>query len=117
MDMKEDYKNINPCCSDLKTHLFLIEDSKCLETGDKIDKVIHYSSKFNEYGIIMNDETSYIMINYCPWCGAKLPNSLRDQWFDELFKLGYKSPMTDLNYPEKFKSASWWRLIIDKQKE
>ena len=44
------------------------------------DRVIYYSSKFNEYGLIVHDgESSSIEISYCPWCGTKLPMSKRDE--------------------------------------
>ena len=29
-----------------------------------------------------------ITINFCPWCGTQLPESLRDRWFEELELLG-----------------------------
>ena len=69
--------------------------------------------KFNEYGIPIHDGengkiTSYIKIQYCPWCGKKLPDSLREKWFDELEKLGYDDPLND-DIPEKFKSDKWYR--------
>jgi hypothetical protein len=27
-------------------------------------------------------------IEYCPWCGARLPSSLRDEYFERLEQLG-----------------------------
>jgi len=44
------------------------------------DNLISYLPSFNEYGLIVHDGgTSSIVITYCPWCGAKLPESTRDQ--------------------------------------
>jgi hypothetical protein len=44
------------------------------------DCLIAYSRKYNEYGIIVhNGGTSYVLILYCPWCGAKLTESKRGQ--------------------------------------
>lgn len=75
--------------------------------------IVFYSSKFNEYGIPIHDGengriTSYIQIQYCPWCGKKLPDSLREKWFDEPEKLGYDDPLND-DIPEEFKSDKWYR--------
>ena len=33
------------------------------------NNIIFYSDKFDEYGIVMNDEVSFLLIGYCPWCG------------------------------------------------
>ena len=47
------------------------------------DNLITYSKKYNEYGIIVHDGgDSYIIIKYCPWCGAKLPKSNREDIID-----------------------------------
>ena len=40
------------------------------------DKIVHYWNKYGEYGIPVHDGgTSMIAIEYCPWCGEKLPQS------------------------------------------
>lgn len=50
---------------------------------------ILYDDKFEEYGIPVvdgptnTDHTSYITLNFCPWCGTKLPESKRDAYFNE----------------------------------
>ncbi len=42
------------------------------------DSLVYYSGRSDEYGLIVHDGgTSYIVIGYCPWCGAKLPESQR----------------------------------------
>ncbi len=44
------------------------------------DNLVTYSKKLDEYGIIIHDGgASYILINYCPWCGTKLPDSEREE--------------------------------------
>lgn len=87
-------------------------DLKCDLHADAFecpDHLIKYSVRFNEYGIIIHDGgTSSISINFCPWCGSKLPDSKRDQWFDELEKLGYENPF-EQEIPEKYKSDEWYR--------
>ena len=46
---------------------------------------ILYSAKFGEYGIpVLDGGSSYITLEFCPWCGTKLPPSKRDEYFDRL---------------------------------
>ena len=43
------------------------------------DALIYYSEGTGEYGLIIHDGvTAYQRIDYCPWCGIKLPPSKRD---------------------------------------
>jgi hypothetical protein len=36
------------------------------------DAIIYYSGQFGDYGIIVHDGgSSIIVIGYCPWCGKK----------------------------------------------
>lgn len=96
------------CCKDMENNTYCIDQSLSLDNS----KVIYYSSKFNEYGIPICDgkngiATSYILISNCPWCGKRLPESKRDEWFESLEKIGYDSPL-DQNIPLEFKTSEWW---------
>ena len=72
------------------------------------DDILCYIPEFDEYGIVIHDSgLSYIKIEYCPWCGQKLPDTKRNLWFEELEKLGIEDPSED-NIPEKFNSDEWW---------
>jgi hypothetical protein len=45
---------------------------------DCADKLIYYSKKLNEYGIIIHDGgSSYAVIQFCPWCGTELLEAKR----------------------------------------
>jgi len=72
------------------------------------DYVIIYSEKFDEYGLIIHDggPSSY-GIDFCPFCGTKLPESKRDLWYDELEALGFEDPNDDESIPTKYKSGAW----------
>ena len=73
------------------------------------EETIFYSPIFREYGIPVHDGgTSFILIEYCPWCGKELPSSCRDRWFDILEELGVDS-CDDENIPEAMKSDAWWK--------
>lgn len=39
------------------------------------DCLVHYFPEYREYGLIIHDGgSSVILIQYCPWCGSKLPD-------------------------------------------
>jgi len=66
-----------------------------------------FVSKFREYGLkIFDGGTSYLEIHFCPWCGSRLPDSLREEWFDRLDSLNI-DPAVD-GIPEDFLSDLWF---------
>lgn len=66
-----------------------------------------FSAKFREYGIrVLDGGSSYIEIHYCPWCGKKLPGSLRGEWMRQVRKLGFEPG--DKGIPKKFNSNRWY---------
>lgn len=73
------------------------------------DTAIRYIPKFREYGIAICDGgSSFQVINYCPWCGKKLPKSLRNEWFDIVYDELKLDDMDDDNLPEDMKTSTWW---------
>ena len=102
------------CCQDMDRNI----NCKCLEHEfecDCPDCIIMYLPKFDEYSIIIHDGGfSGVEIQYCPWCGKKLPLSTRDLWFDVLEHLGFEEPM-DEEIPEEFNDDSWY--LSDKYRE
>jgi hypothetical protein len=73
------------------------------------DALLQYSERFCEYGLIIHDGgTSSCAIDFCPWCGARLPESQRDRWFDEIARLGFADP-NDPAIPVSYQSDEWWR--------
>jgi hypothetical protein len=69
---------------------------------------VFYVPKYWEYGVAVDDGgTSKIVVAYCPWCGTKLPSSLRDEWFDEIESLGFEPD--DKGIPKKYQTDSWWK--------
>ena len=102
------------CCENMGEMLYFIDSKLSLSENGVEDKMVYYSSKFNEYGLPVYDgengsATSYVMIQYCPWCGRELPKSCRDEWFERLEKLGFDSPFEDFDkLPLEFKGSEWW---------
>ena len=77
------------------------------------DKLIAYIAKFREYGFPVQDGgSSFSVFHYCPWCGKRLPGSLRDSWFDLIEELGYDDPEA---VPDDYKSDIWWKSRGDKK--
>ncbi len=82
----------------------------CSEHADRFtcpDAMVQYSARFREYGLIVHDGGHSVRaISFCPWCGAHLPQSLRDRWFEELERLGI-DPHGD-EIPAEYLSEQWW---------
>lgn len=67
-----------------------------------------YSPRFREYGLKIPDGgTAKQLIEYCPWCGRHLPESLRGVWFQQLEKLALDPE--DPRVPEQMTTDAWWR--------
>lgn len=49
---------------------------------------------------------SYIVIKFCPWCGQKLPSSLRDEWFSKIEALNLEP--NDPKIPAELLTGAWW---------
>ena len=66
-----------------------------------------YIPKFREYGLEYRDGgTSFRVLTFCPWCGRRLAESLRDRWFELLQARGIEPD--DPEIPQEFRTAEWW---------
>lgn len=74
---------------------------------------LEYYPIAREYGVMLKDSAAIQLLLYCPWCGKKLPGSVREQYFNILEKeYGIESDLDsshDLNIPTEFKSDEWWK--------
>lgn len=69
------------------------------------DSLIVYNEVMNEYGIVIHDGTaSYLLIDRCPWCGTRLPESARDRWFDAVDALNLADGLPP---PDQFLTSAW----------
>ena len=67
-----------------------------------------YIDKYREFGFEYRDGGSSLQcIRFCPWCGSKLPDSLRDEWFDRLDRLGIDDS-DDSKIPILYQTSEWW---------
>jgi len=82
-----------------------------------VDALISFTSKFQEYALIIHDgdpsivddgsTSGGVVISYCPWCGARLPESQRDRWFQEMERRGIEPWTGDI--PAEFQDDRWLR--------
>ncbi|MGC2310114.1 MAG: hypothetical protein WA432_00640 [Candidatus Babeliaceae bacterium] len=73
---------------------------------------LEYSPILRHYVLLFADYAGGQRFIYCPWCGTKLPKSLREAYFKIMWKLGLEpgfDEYNDPNIPEEFKSEEWWR--------
>ena len=72
---------------------------------------IQYIPKFREYGLrVLDGGSSVIALNFCPWCGEKLPDSLRMDWFAQLEKRGI-DPTANETIPPEFETDQWYTFV------
>ncbi|WP_198533143.1 DUF6980 family protein [Carbonactinospora thermoautotrophica] len=87
-------------------------DQCCDQMADAIadpDLFISYHPKTRRWGIDYRDGVSISRIEYCPWCGAKLPKGLWDEWYARVEQLGL-DPFEDRDrIPEELKTDRWWK--------
>jgi len=95
MMLKNEEKSLPDCCC---------EDMQKAISDD--EHPMYYSSAYEEYGIQLSSKFEYSILNYCAWCGAKLPESRRDVWFEELEEI--KVDPWENEIPVKYLSSSWW---------
>lgn len=82
------------CCPDLQR---AVEDP---------DVPIIYNSIFREFGVrVLDGGSSTLLLHFCPWSGTKLPESLRDAWFEELERRGIDPHGDDI--PDEFRDERW----------
>jgi hypothetical protein len=94
------------CCEDMKREVEKVCELHP-DPFDCPDCLILYAPEFREYGLIVHDGgSSKCGIRFCPWCGIRLPESLRDRWFADMDRLGI-NPWEE-EVPEEFQSAAWW---------
>lgn len=65
---------VKMCCKDMMDKTYCIDPDRRITSETPKDKLVYYSSKFNEYGLPIYDgengsASSYVIIQYCPWCG------------------------------------------------
>lgn len=79
---------------------------------DEGEVALVYVARFREYGIqVLDGGCAIQMARFCPWCGTRLPESLRELWFERLEVMGYEVDLFSDEIPDAFKSDDWWRSM------
>lgn len=69
---------------------------------------IVYNDVVREFALRVRDGDLAVVqvIQFCPWCGQKLPDSLREEWFALATARGYElgDPL-----PSGLSDGAWWR--------
>lgn len=101
-------KSSTHCCDSMREQVsYTCADHT--DQSDCPDSLISYSACFDEYGLRIHDGgSSTIEIKHCPWCGVRLPESRRDEWFERLDALGFDQPF-DQELPPEFDTDAWYR--------
>jgi len=74
---------------------------------------IDYIPYLREHIITSKKFSMAHIIYYCPWCGTKLPTSVREEYFeifyDELHLTRADNLLKTPGLPEEFKTDEWWK--------
>lgn len=71
------------------------------------EMAIMYVPKLREYGLrVLDSGSSYVVLNFCPWCGKMLPAGLRNEWLMALERLALEPGSS--NIPRSLTTDQWW---------
>ena len=94
------------CCEEMRLQVELVCDQHP-DPHDCPDALVGYSPRFREYGLYVHDGgSSWLGIRFCPWCGSRLPESLREEWFAVMERTGIDPG--EGKVPAAFQSSAWW---------
>lgn len=94
------------CCAEMTAALTFDCDLHA-DPFDCPDTVLVFHELFGEYGLPIRDGgQSYLVVSHCPFCGAGLPESLREGWFDAVEAAGLEDTAFD-DLPDRFRSGTW----------
>ncbi len=100
------------CCKYMReklAHLSICDDPfHCPEA------IVYYEPMWDEYGIIVHGKDYFIYLWFCPWCGAKLPESKYMLWYETLKAMGLKgvdwtNVSSRKDIPKEFLTDEWYR--------
>ncbi len=93
------------CCLEMAYHLA----HPVLTPHQGRNRVVDWIASWNEYLIpVARDGYASTPMRFCPWCGARLASSRREEWHHRLYALGYKDPGNEA-IPAEFATDQWWR--------
>ena len=80
-------------------------------------KIIRFDSSLRDWDIFFEPNGS-MPLDFCPWCGAKLPAPLNSVIY-KVLKREYSIENPDIwnftNVPDEFRSDAWWKKLGEKK--
>ncbi|MCP2362708.1 hypothetical protein HD597_009728 [Nonomuraea thailandensis] len=78
------------------------------EPFDCPDAVVTFLAEYRGYGLPIHDGgSSFIAIRHCPWCGARLPQRLDEEWEEEVRATGFDPDAEEGELPAELKWDTW----------
>jgi hypothetical protein len=75
------------------------------------DIPVYYDAPEREYSVaILDGGNSHLLFEFCPFCGAALPPSVRIVRLDRLRAFGFEGFDDDI--PAEYESDEWWRREV-----
>jgi len=83
-------------------------------TSQEEHELIRYHAETRKYRFLLHgyDYGLEQKMNYCPWCGTKLPESLGEEWCKVIKeKFGLEEVFAEewAELPEEYKTDEWWK--------
>jgi len=74
---------------------------------------VKYNKVFRTYYIELFNQPNIITLDYCPWCGVRLPKELTNEFFATLeneYKIETNmGEYKDTSLPDEFRTDVWWK--------
>jgi hypothetical protein len=104
------FKEFEFCCGRMAANI-------TLENNRKRGQVVMYDPSVREYSVcVINQRNAISPINYCPYCGKKLPSELGDDWIEVIksefgkdFFCEDDAEWFEKELPPEFKTDEWWK--------
>ena len=78
------------CCAEMTSQVNTTSVLGASALGGSTDQRVYWSPVFEEYGLLCQPSTEILRIQFCPFCGVKLPDSRRTEWLARLERTGWK---------------------------
>lgn len=79
------------CCQEMTEQVNSVWPNAESPLLGSTDQRVYWSAVFDEYGLVCQPSPEVLVIQFCPFCGAKLPQSRRAAWFARLETTGWRS--------------------------
>jgi len=104
----EQRQNREHCCPTMTQQINLTSALGVGPLEGSTDQRVYWSPVFDEYGLICQPSMEILLIQFCPFCGTKLPPSRRNAWHEALRKTGWQSWGDPI--PPRLLEIDWQKL-------